>query len=55
LQVQGVVERIEDDPEGSFYQLLQQRYRGYVTEVKDRDVRVILIIRPTAFKARDAG
>jgi PPOX class probable F420-dependent enzyme len=55
LQVQGVVERIEDDPEGSFYQLLQQRYRGYVSEVKDRDVRVILIVRPTRFKARDAG
>ena len=53
LQVQGVVDRIEDDPEGSFYQLLQQRYRGYVTEVKDRDVRVILIVRPTTFKARD--
>lgn len=55
LQIQGVVERIEDDPEGSFYQLLQQRYRGYVSEVKDRDVRVILIVRPTGFKARGAG
>lgn len=55
LQAQGVVERIGDDPEGRFYQLLQQRYRGYVSEVKDRDVRVVLFIRPLAFKAKDAG
>jgi PPOX class probable F420-dependent enzyme len=52
LQVQGVVEKIEDDPEGRFYQLLQQRYRGYTTEVQDRAVRVILTVRPAAFRAR---
>jgi len=53
LQVQGVVEKIDDDPEGSFYQVLQQRYRGYTTEVADRAVRGILSIRPLAFRARD--
>jgi PPOX class probable F420-dependent enzyme len=52
LQVRGVIERVEDDPTGVFYQRLQQRYRGYTTEVKDRAVRVVLTIRPTGFKAR---
>jgi PPOX class probable F420-dependent enzyme len=52
LQVRGVVENVEDDPTGSFYQTLQQRYRGYKREVADRDVRVVLTVRPTAFKVR---
>jgi len=52
LQVRGVVDGIEADPTGAFYQVLQQRYRGATSEVPDRDVRVILTIRPTAFKAR---
>jgi PPOX class probable F420-dependent enzyme len=52
LQVRGVVENVQDDPTGSFYQTLQQRYRGYTREVADRDVRVVLTVRPTAFKIR---
>jgi PPOX class probable F420-dependent enzyme len=52
LQARGVVDNIEDDPTGHFYQVLQRRYRGYVTEVKDRDVRVVLTVRPVAFKVR---
>jgi PPOX class probable F420-dependent enzyme len=52
LQLRGIVEKVEDDPAGAFYQTLQQRYRGYTTEVKDRAVRVIFTIRPTAFKVR---
>ena len=52
LQARGVVEKVEDNPTGDFYQVLQQRYRGYTTEVKDRAVRVILTIRPTGFKYR---
>jgi PPOX class probable F420-dependent enzyme len=52
LQVRGVVEKVEDDPTGGFYQTLQQRYRGYTREVLDRDVRVVLTVRPTAFKVR---
>jgi PPOX class probable F420-dependent enzyme len=51
LQVRGVVESTERDPEGAFYQVLQLRYRGYATEVKDRDVRVVLTVRPVAFRA----
>ena len=50
LQVRGVVERIEDDPTGSFHEELQRRYRGTVGDVPDRENRVILVIRPTAFK-----
>jgi PPOX class probable F420-dependent enzyme len=52
LQVRGVVERIDDDPTGGFYNVLQQRYQGMTSEVPDRDVRVILTVRPTAFRAR---
>jgi PPOX class probable F420-dependent enzyme len=52
LQVRGEVENEEDDPEGQFYQLLQQRYRGYTTDVADKKVRVIYTIRPTAWKVR---
>ncbi len=52
LQVRGVVDEIEDDPAGAFFQVLQQRYRGTTSEVPDRDVRVVLTVRPTGFKAR---
>jgi PPOX class probable F420-dependent enzyme len=52
IQVRGQIEKVEDDPTGAFYQTLQQRYRGYTTDVKDRDVRVILTIRPVGYKAR---
>ena len=52
LQVRGVVEHVEDDPEGEFYNTLCERYRGHRIEVKDRAERVILTIRPTAYKSR---
>ncbi|HKF76721.1 MAG TPA: PPOX class F420-dependent oxidoreductase [Candidatus Dormibacteraeota bacterium] len=52
LQVRGAVERIEDDPTGRFFQVLQQRYLGRAGEVPDRDVRVVLTVRPAAFAAR---
>ena len=52
LQLRGEVEHVEADPTGAFYNSLQQRYRGRTTEVRDRDVRVVLTIRPTAFKVR---
>jgi PPOX class probable F420-dependent enzyme len=50
LQVRGVVEAIEDDPEGAFYQVLQLRYRGRTSEVRDRAVRVVLTVRPVAYR-----
>jgi PPOX class probable F420-dependent enzyme len=52
LQVRGIVEKIEDDPTGAFYNVLSTRYRGHPIEVKDKAVRVIMYVRPTAFKAR---
>ena len=52
MQVRGEVIGIEPDPTGAMYQELQQRYRGYTTEVADREFRVKLTIRPTAFKVR---
>src|SRR5437870_4238989 len=54
MQVRGVLDHVEDDPTGAFYQQLQQRYRGHTSEVADRDVRVVLTIRPTGFKVRNA-
>jgi PPOX class probable F420-dependent enzyme len=52
IQIRGVIDHVEPDPTGAFYQSLQQRYRGTTSEVKDRDVRVVLTLRPTGFKAR---
>ena len=52
MQIRGVLDHVEADPTGEFYQSLQKRYRGTVSEVKDKDVRVILTIKPTAFKVR---
>jgi PPOX class probable F420-dependent enzyme len=52
LQLRCTLEGIERDPTGAFYQRLQQRYRGHTSEVRDKDVRVILTFRPTGFKVR---
>lgn len=52
LQVRGVVEKVEDDPTGEFYNTLCMRYRGHRIDVKDRAERVVLTIRPTGYKAR---
>jgi PPOX class probable F420-dependent enzyme len=54
LQVRGIVEKIEDDPTGNFYNVLSMRYRGHPIEVRDKDVRVIMHVRPTAFKTRNS-
>ena len=52
LQLRGEIQDVVPDPTGVFYQSLQQRYRGYTSEVKDKNVRVVFTIRPTAFKVR---
>ena len=54
LEVRGVVESIEPDPDGEFYKSLGLRY-GLVSEVLDADVRVVVSVRPTWFVAVDAG
>jgi PPOX class probable F420-dependent enzyme len=50
LQIRGVVEAIDDDPTGAFYEVLQKRYSG-TGEMSDREYRVVITVRPTAFKA----
>ena len=53
--MRGTVESIvSDDAEASFYRSLQRRY-GQIFEITDRDVRVVVTIRPTAFVAVSAG
>jgi uncharacterized protein YhbP (UPF0306 family) len=52
VQVRGEIEREEADPDGVFYHMLQQRYRGYTSEVMDRADRVIFTIKPIAWKVR---
>jgi PPOX class probable F420-dependent enzyme len=53
IQVRGIVESIEPDPEGSLHEALQMRYRGLISEVSDRAQRVVINIRPTDYKVRD--
>ena len=55
LQMRGIVDNIEDDPEGRFYQDLQIRYRGTSSPVADAAVRVVMSIKPTLFVARTPG
>ena len=52
LQIRGTLDGVEPDPTGAFYQQLQKRYRGTTSEVKDRDQRVVLTIRPTGYRSR---
>lgn len=52
IQLRGRLSQVDDDPTGAFYQQLQKRYRGTTSEVKDKNVRVVLTIQPTAFKVR---
>lgn len=55
LEIRGVLESVEDDDaEASFYKGLQHRY-GRDYEVTDKDVRVVLTVRPTKFIATEGG
>lgn len=54
LQLRGFVEHVDSDPTGAFHQSLRLRYGLRSAEVEDRDVRIIISVRPTAWKARDA-
>lgn len=47
LEVRGVLERVEPDPEGRFYQELSTRYGRGGKAPADAADRVILIVRPT--------
>jgi PPOX class probable F420-dependent enzyme len=55
LEIRGVVEDItDDDAEASFYRTLQHRY-GMDYEITDKDVRVIMTIRPESVVAVTGG
>ena len=55
LEVRGVLESVEDDDaDASFYKGLQHRY-GRDYEVTDKDVRVVMTVRPTKFIATEDG
>ncbi|GAA1353138.1 PPOX class F420-dependent oxidoreductase [Streptomyces beijiangensis] len=48
LEVRGVIERIEPDPDGAFFDVLAKRYGlEYEAPVGDAERRVVLVMRPT--------
>lgn len=48
LEVRGVVERVEPDPSGEFFDVLARRYDlPYDAPVGDAPRRVVLVLRPT--------
>jgi PPOX class probable F420-dependent enzyme len=55
LEVRGVVEAIEDDTGAPFYQSLREHYGATSAPIRDADVRVVLVIRPTTILARGFG
>jgi PPOX class probable F420-dependent enzyme len=48
LEVRGVVERVEPDPEGAFFVELARRYGSTAGAPADRQYRVVYYVRPTA-------
>ena len=53
VEVRGVVERIDDDPNGSMYVRLAERYGNESPKVPaDAPDRVVLVVRPTAFSTQ---
>jgi PPOX class probable F420-dependent enzyme len=55
LEVRGLVESIEPDQGARFYRSLQDRYGSTGAPIRDADVRVVLVIRPTVVLARSRG
>jgi PPOX class probable F420-dependent enzyme len=47
VEVRGVVEKIEDDPEATMYQLLSEWYDGTPVTPADAKDRVKIAVRPT--------
>lgn len=54
LELRGRVEAIEDDPGGEFYKRTARRY-STSDRVRDADVRVVIVVRPTSFVAVTGG
>jgi PPOX class probable F420-dependent enzyme len=50
LEVRGVVDRVEEDPTGSFYVELGKRYgNAEQAPPPDSPDRVVIVVKPTAF------
>jgi PPOX class probable F420-dependent enzyme len=47
LEVRGVVEKIEDDPEATMFQILSEWYDGAAVTPDDAQYRVKIGVRPT--------
>ncbi|GAA4610151.1 PPOX class F420-dependent oxidoreductase [Actinoallomurus liliacearum] len=53
LEVRGLIESVEADPEGAFFDVLAGRYGlPYDPPVGDADRRVVLVMRPTHFTSQ---
>ena len=52
IQIRGVVESIDDDPTGALHEELQRRYTEQIGDVSDRPFRVVLTVRPLAYRVR---
>jgi PPOX class probable F420-dependent enzyme len=52
LEIRGIVESIDDDTGAPFYQSLREHYNATSSPIRDADVRVVLVIRPTTILAR---
>lgn len=48
LEVRGVLDHVDPDPEGAFYRQLSRRYGGGDQPPPDAPDRVVLFIRPAA-------
>ena len=48
LEVRGVLDHVDPDPEGAFYRQLSRRYGGGDQAPPDAPDRVVLFIRPAA-------
>jgi PPOX class probable F420-dependent enzyme len=48
LEVRGLVESMDPDPDAEFYRTLQRRY-GSDVPVIDADVRVVIVVKPTGY------
>ncbi|GAA3563834.1 PPOX class F420-dependent oxidoreductase [Nonomuraea rosea] len=48
VEIRGIVERVEPDPSGDFFDVLANRYGlEYERPVGDADRRVVIVVRPT--------
>jgi PPOX class probable F420-dependent enzyme len=54
LEVRGQIESMEPDTDAAFYRSLQKRY-GLDVPVFDADIRVVIVVEPTAFIAVNGG